>query len=228
MSEVSKIDKVSASSAYENLKKGKTFDGENIGTFFLRGEVWACNQMARICDELRADYANVIKDENDYLEELESLNLEIDNQQQTLEEKIKALQNEIEELKKKLEDDTATDEEKEELSGKLIELNSLRSHGKSEINSKLNEFNNNNAERRNLNKNKAKIAEDYGETTIEKGTPLAETKVSHGFFKKLFGTTGKNKKEAGERAVEAGNALLDKVNESEPIEADINAFSKKR
>lgn len=69
---------------------------------------------------------------------------------------------------------------------------------------------------------KAVIATDYGETTVEKGTPLANTQVKGGFFRKLLGTTGKGKKRVGEKAVKTGNELLDKVKNSTNIQEDID------
>ena len=79
-----------------------------------------------------------------------------------------------------------------------------------------------NEKRQESYRSKEKVAMDYGETTVEKGTPLAMTEVKGGFFRKLFGTTGKHKKEVGEKAVQTGNELLDKVADTIDVDNDID------
>lgn len=177
--------------------------------------------LTKMCNEMINEFDEITNDENNYLIELDNIDNEINAAQDELQGKIKKIQAEIAELEKKYDDGTITDEELEELKQKKQELNNLISGGNNEIKSKTNDAKSKGEEVIKTHESKVKVAEDYGKVTVEKGTPLAETKVKGGFFRKLFGTTGKDKKEAGERAVEAGNNLLDKVNTTKEIEKTI-------
>ena len=174
-----------------------------------------------MCNKMVNQFEEITKDENAYLVELDDIKDNIDSAQSELEEKIAQMKAEIAELEKKYDNGTITDEELEELKQKKNELNNLVSDGNSNINSMNDEAASKGNEVIKKHESKVKVAEDYGKVTVEKGTPLAETKVKGGFFRKLFGTTGKDKKEAGEKAVEAGNTLLDKVNDTKAIEKTI-------
>ncbi len=174
-----------------------------------------------MCNKMVNQFEEITKDENAYLVELDDIKDNIDSAQSELEEKIAQMKAEIAELEKKYDNGTITDEELEELKQKKNELNNLVSEGNSNINSMNDEATSKGNEVIKKHESKVKVAEDYGKVTVEKGTPLAETKVKGGFFRKLFGTTGKDKKEAGEKAVEAGNTLLDKVNDTKAIEKTI-------
>ena len=111
-----------------------------------------------------------------------------------------------------------------ELEAKKGEFDTLNKDSKAEINSKSANIATKSQSKVNEYKTKTDIALDYGEVTVEKGTPLAETEVKGGFFRKLFGTTGEGKKRIGEEAVAAGNNLLDKANESVGIEKNIDGY----
>ena len=76
---------------------------------------------------------------------------------------------------------------------------------------------------------KAKIATDYGNTAIEKGTPLANTKDKRkSFWRKLSGSWNQAaKREAGNKAIEAGNDLLNQVETVKNSEKEITKKNKK-
>ena len=207
----------SAQDMYDNIKQ----KGLN-GCRFLRSDVIAVNQLTKICNAMTEAYDEVIDDKNEYLFEINEKVNEFENLKEDIDTKIQQLMQEIKSLEKKEQDGSITEEEQKNLENKKEELNTLISNSDKQIDDKTKEVKEKSNEKVNKNKSKTAIAKNYGETTVEKGTPLAETKVSHGFFKKLFGCTGKNKKEAGEKAVEAGNNLLDKVDISNELDSDIN------
>lgn len=206
---------ISASDFYKESKYPTLFGGMKFD------EVFAVKRLTSMCKAMINQFEEITKDENAYLVELDDIKDNIDSAQSELEEKIVQMKAEIAELEKKYDNGTITDEELEELKQKKNELNNLVSEGNSNINSMNYEAASKGNEVIKKHESKVKVAEDYGKVTVEKGTPLAETKVKGGFFRKLFGTTGKNKKEAGENAVEAGNTLLDKVNDSKTVEKTI-------
>ena len=197
------------------------------GYRFLKGEKNAVKQLTLACAQMIVAYNEVINDQNDYMIEIDDINQKINNINSEYEEKIEALKKEIDELKQKEYDGTLTDEEKEQLYAKCNELNELVNFYNTSSNSEIEELNKKNQQRKANYLKKEGIATDYGETTVEKGTPLANTEVKGGFFRKLFGTTGKDKKEAGEKAVKIGNELLDIVNDGKVNETKITTKLKK-
>ena len=72
-------------------------------------------------------------------------------------------------------------------------------------------------------RSKAEIATDYGNTAVEKGTPLSEMKDKRkSFWRKTFGGWNKSaEREAGKKAVESGNNLLEQVSTASDIEDKI-------
>lgn len=185
------------------------------------GEIGAVRILTNMCNRMTAEFEEITKDENAYLVELDDIKNNIDSAQSELEEKIAQIKAEIAELEKKYDNGTITDEELEELKQKKNELNNLVSEGNSNINSMNDEAASKGNEVIKKHESKVKVAEDYGKVTVEKGTPLAETKVKGGFFRKLLGKTGRDKKRTGERAVKVGNELVDKVNDSKTVEKTI-------
>ncbi len=180
-------------------------------------EVIAVKVLTNTCEDMSADFDELLEDENNYEIELDSLYDEFDNFEESSEDKIKTLLSEIQILERKEKDGTITEEEQKELDAKRTEFQSLNA----EVQSKTKEQSDSiNAKSENISSaikdisTKEKMAKNFGEFLIEKGTPLAETEVSSGFFKKLFGNTGADKKEAGDNALKAGNVLLGKVRNS--------------
>lgn len=200
-----------AQQMYENVKNAN----------FFNKELNAVKSLTNICNQISDSYDEILDDQNEYLFELENDTASLDALKEDVDQKIKALFEEIKALDKKEKDGTITEEEKQELENKRGELSVLMKDSDEKINNAVSEAKAKGDEKINQQKSKVAVAKNYGEVTLEKGKPLADTKVSHGFFKKLFGSTGKNKKVVGEKAVEAGNNLLDKVSESTDINAKI-------
>lgn len=182
------------------------------------GKIFKVTVLTKMCNEMTAQFDKITDDENNYLLELDDINSEIDTMQNDLQAQVEKLRAEIAELEKKYNKGTITEEETAELMQKKSNLNELLANGNSNIKSKSEAANAKGQEVVKKHEAKVAVAKDYGETTIEKGQPLADTKVKNGFFRKLFGTTGKDKKEAGEKAVKAGNTLLEKVEEAGNLE----------
>lgn len=217
-SEVWKIGKeTQAQDYYKDIKQ----NGLN-GMFMLKSEAIAVNQLTKVCQEMINAYEEVIDDQNEYMFDIDEMVSKAEDTANDIRQRIEELEKEVAELTQKQEDGTITDEEKGELSAKSSELKYLQGLAEKTNEDNTKEIKDKNEERKSEYRSKEKIATDYGETTVEKGTPLAETKVKGGFFRKLFGTTGKHKKEVGERAVKTGNELLDKVSDSSKIEEKID------
>ena len=205
-----------AATFYDNMKK----------MIFIGSELYAIGALTGMCNTMNSEFDEITNDENNYLIELDSIENDISAAKNELAQKIAELKAQIDKLEKKYDNGTITDKELEELKQKKQELNILVSDGNSYIDSMNSDAKTKGQEVIKTHESKIKVAEDYGNVTLEKGTPLAETKVKGGFFRKLFGTTGKDKKKAGEKAVEAGNNLLDKVNVSKDLEKNIKTRTK--
>ena len=212
-SEIWKIgQETSAKDMYEVSKRRSIFADEIFGV----------QKLTQICKTMSASYDEVVDDQNEYLIEMEGELNSIEDLKEEIDEKIKQLYNEIKELDKKEQNGTITDEEREKLKTKNGELDKYMHDADSRLDEKSNQITTKNNEKANKHKSKQTIAKDYAETTIEKGTPLAETEVkTKSFWRCLFGGTGENKKKAGDAALEAGNELLDKVCTSEEIDSKI-------
>ena len=196
--------------------------------FAFGGEVGAVKILTKICDKMTIEFGEIIKDENNYLIEFENANNEINNLYDDYQERIKKLQQEIAALEYKVDHGTATEEEKEELEAKKSKLTTLVQTENSDIQNRQSETQNKTQNFLEKFQSKKEKAIDYGNTTIEKGTPLANTEVKNGFFRRLFGTTGKDKKRAGEEAVTAGNNLLKKVDHAVEIEKEFTLKNRKK
>ena len=217
-SEIWKIgQETTAQEMYDDVKQ----NGLNH-VFFLRSETMAVVQLTKACADMITAYEEVIDDQNEYIVEIDDMTESLSNLTEDIQKRIETLNKEIEELQKKEEDGTITEEEKGKLSAKQEELSNLVNLGSETVSEETKKIKDENDERKSNARTKEKIATEYGELTVEKGTPLAETRVKGGFFRKLFGTTGKNKHDIGVKAVKTGNELLDKVGESSEVQEDID------
>ena len=214
--------KMSASDMYKDVKENG-FEGIK----FLRSDMMAVVQLTKACEKMIQAYNEITEDQTSYLVELDNESLELENLQADTEAKIKELMAEIKELEEKKENGTITEEEEAELESKKTELDSFHKSSAADIKTRTDKLTDSADERVKESRSKISIANDYGETTVDKGTPLAETKVKGGFFRKLFGSTGKSKKQVGENAVRTGNELLDKVADSVELNNDIDTKLKK-
>lgn len=205
-----------AQTMYENSKY--------IGLF--KSEVAAVKRLTVICNKMTEAYNDVLKDQNDYLVELEADAASFDALKEDITEKIKALYEEIKDLEQKEKDGTITEEEKQKLADKQSELSVLMKDSDSKVNDQISKTKEKSDKKTSEHKSKMSIAKNYGEVTVEKATPLAEIKVkTKSFWRSIFGGTNESKKEAGVKAVEAGNNLLNKVGESVEINNQIKKNS---
>ena len=78
----------------------------------------------------------------------------------------------------------------------------------------------------NEHKTKAEIAMDYGKTTIEKGESLTQVQdKKKTFWRRLFKTWDKSGTRGfGEKMIDVGEELLDKVNTAEDTSKKIGTF----
>ena len=221
-SEIWKVgQEINAQSMFKNIN-----DNGINGCWSVRGEVAAVKVLTQMCNQMTTEFDEILDDQNEYLIEMENADLNFENLKADINEKIKQLYEEIKALEKKEQNGSITEEEQEELKSKKGELDALMKDSDNKVEEQVNAVKSKGDEKIQSQKSKIAVAKNYGEVTVEKGTPLSETEVSSGFFKKLFGCTGKSKKEAGEEAVEAGNNLLDKVTKSNDINDEIDKHYK--
>ena len=194
----------------------------------IGGEVYAVNALTGICQKMIDSYDEVLSDQNEYMVELEGELNDLDIYQSEQNDRLQKLLEEIKALEEKEQNGTITEEEQKELDNKKTEYTTLSGDTNTNLTDKNNKIKQTQSQQEDRYLTKVKIAENYANKTIEKGTPLAETEVKGGFFRKLFGTTGKDKKEAGEKAVKVGNELLDNVSESKDIDSEYNSKLKKQ
>ncbi len=234
MADVWKIGQnVKADEFYDKSKKGYTFttkgEGEDTKVKssripFLGDEIFAANMLTATCNEMAKNYDQIIEDQNDYLVDIDTSLDEISGLEADLEVKIKQLEKEIEELLKKKEDGTITEEEEAELVSKNGEINNLTSQTEAMITAKNAELTKTTEKAGETDrKAKSEIAKNYGETALEKGQPLSETKdKKKTFWRKLFGGWNKQaERDAGKKLLEAGNGLLEQVSTSSEIDNKI-------
>ena len=212
-----------AQQMYENVKT----NGIQGGIFRVRGDVVAVQHLTAICNRMIEAYDDVLKDQNDYLVELETDAASFDELKEDISEKIKALYAEIEALSKKEKNGTITEEEKKELEDKKGELSVLMQDSDAKVNDQIAKTREKSDKKTSEHKSKISIAKNYGEVTVEKGTPLAQTEVkTKSFWRSIFGGTNQKKHDVGVKAVETGKDLLDKVGESVEINNQIEKNSK--
>ena len=185
----------------------------------------AASFLATACEKMTLTYNNIVDDKNEYLTDIQDQLDEITELQKELELEIQRKEAEQEEILTKTQNEELSEEDSakvQELSSDMDELsktfNAKIDAKKSEINTKKTESEHNNS--------KEKIATDYGNTAVEKGQVLAETEIKDTFLRRLFGTTGKREKAAGERAVEAGEELLEQVGNVNGITNEISSKTK--
>ncbi len=215
MADVSKVQTSSASEVYDKLK----------GSF---GELQAARKMTGNCNNLSTSIEKIIKDQNEYLSEVEVELSDITGLQEDMESRIVELENEIEQLLIKKENGTITEEEEAELVSKRGEISALTSNTNSQINSK------NSALKDLLGKSgecstQLSVAADYADTAVDKGKPLAETKNKRkSFWRKVFGGWDKSgTRKVGENLVKAGENLDGNVTSANQLVGEIKSRTKK-
>lgn len=219
MTDVWKIGQESSANEYYQQLKNMPL----IGT-----EVFAARQLAGLCDRMSESYDETIDEQVEYLTEIEELNAEIEDLKLQLEKEVKAKQKENQQLlRQQDEEGNLTAEAGEKINANNGDIENLQAQFGTLIDSKSAEVDSNIASAKGT-RSKEKIATDYGETAVEKGKPLSETKDKRkSFWRKLSGSWDQSaKREAGKLALEAGENLLEKVNTSVEISEEINKKSK--
>lgn len=190
----------------------------------FKSDIIGADRLSAVCNIMAKTYDQIIEDQNEYLVDIDTSLEEISDLKSDLEARIKQLEKEIEKLLKKKENGTITEEEEAELEAKTVELNDLERNGDPQIKEKQNDLTNTTDKAEEADrKTKSEIATDYGETAIEKGQPLSETKDKRkSFWRKLSGSWNKQaERDAGKKLLEAGNNLLEQVNTSAEIDNEI-------
>lgn len=244
MADVWKVaQKISAEDMYKNpwLRIAKSEDGGvnsvELGMMICGDDVIRVNNLTVMCEQMSSDYEGIVDDNNTYIIEIEK---EMDNIQQLqedlkkkIEKKNKETETAVDGIYAKAKDGELTDEEQ-------AEVNTLWTNSNSEIaglsaqvqglvdgkNSNINNI----ADNAVSSADKAKLATNYANTTIEKGEPLSTMQdKKKSFWRKMFGGWDKSReREAGKKAVEAGNTLLDQVTTANDLEKQIRKHSTKK
>ena len=193
---------------------------KNIG--FIKSEIIAANIIAKVCDKMSENYEEILADQNEYLIDLNEELAEIENLQKELNAQIKAQEEERSSILEKAEDEELSEEDKT----RLNEINNTIDQLTNDTNTKIAGINtdiDNKSKEADKNISKKSIAMDYGNTAIEKGTPLANTQDKRrSFWRRLSGSWDKSAtREAGKLAVDAGNNLIEQVESSVEIEKEI-------
>ena len=188
----------------------------------LNNKIRGVLTLANMCNQMSEVFGEILDDQNEYLLDIENSDFGLQDLKTNLNKQIEKLMDEVKALEIKKQNGDITEEEQKDLNSKREELESLIGNFDSQIKNEKDKINEKSTEKLQENKSKVAIAKNYGEVTIEKGTPLAETEVSSGFFKKLFGCTGQDEKDAGDAAVKAGTELLEKVDISDELNNQID------
>ena len=179
------------------------------------------------CKQMTETYEQIIDDQNDYVIEIEAGSQELQLLEKHLQDVVERLKAEIEELNKKKENGTITEDEEALLASKVNELNALTKKSDKEIEDKIVKVQGLVVTiQNNEHKTKTAIATDYGETTIEKGESLTQVQdKKKTFWRRLFKTWDKSGTRGfGEKMIDAGEELLDKVNTAEDANKKIATF----
>ena len=185
---------------------------------------------AQICDELRSTYSEITDEQYEFLFEIEAYLKEIMDLETELEAETEEREEEIAQKNTTLEDKNLTDEELEEneteVESLYDEINNLNSDYGEQISDKSSEVLKSKDKSQNA-RSKVQTAQIYANKAIEIGEPLSETKdKTKTVVRKIFGGWDESEtREAGERAVTAGNNLLNYVSESNNIQSEIDKKS---
>lgn len=234
---------MSAEDLYNNarLRITKSEDGGiksvELGMMFYGDDVTKINNLTAMCEQMSNNYEEIIDDNNAYVLEIEQEINDIQQLQDELEKEIeqknKETEKEVNSIYKNAENEGLTSEEESKIdalwSSSNSEIASLSTQAQSKIDSK-----NSNvgkiADNATSSADKAEIATEYANTTIEKGEPLSTMQDKRkSFWRKTFGGWNKaREREAGAKAIEAGNTLLEQVSTSNDLEKKIGKYSTKK
>lgn len=178
------------------------------------------------CKEISNDYDTIVDEQEEYLVEMDNLLEDINSLSNEEREKIEKQQKEIEELEAKKKDGTITEEEDKELAEKKSEVVILINNNENSIKTKTTEVENVQA-KSDISRSKEKVAENWGNTTINEGKEYASEDDGHGLFGTgLFASDNSDIRELGEDMMKTGNNLLEKVGKSVDIDEEIQNIRK--
>lgn len=214
MTDVSKVQTSSASEVYDKFKSSY-------------GDLYAAKVLTSFCNSMSTTVEQVVKDQNEYLSNVEVELNDIIGLEEDMNSKIVQLEQEIEQLLIKKENGTITEDEEAELVSKRGEITALTTNTNSQISSKnstLKGF----VEKSEGYATKLAVASDYAETAIDEGESLASTKDKRkSFWRKIFGGWDKSgTRNVGETLVSAGNNLDGKVTSANQLVDEIKTRTK--
>jgi len=105
---------------YDGARQKINPEGSQIEIDYGHVTAWGA-----ICKQMAEDLENGVKDQQEYIIEIEKLDNEIETEQKETENKVEKLNSEIEELRQKEENGSITEEEKKELETKSSEVSQL-------------------------------------------------------------------------------------------------------
>ena len=218
MSDVWKIAaKTNASDMYQITK-----------SMLFGSEIMAANRLTNMCNQMSSSYDQIIDDQNEYITEIDAQINEIETLQKELDAKIKEQEVERNKILSKAGNDGLSEDDEAKVNTINSEIEALNGDANAKIGSISSDIKGSSSKLESTT-SKADIATDYGNTAVEKGTPLANTKDKRkSFWRKLSGSWNKSaEREAGKKAVEAGNNLLDQVETVKASEKEITKKTKK-
>ena len=219
MSDVWKIAaKTNASDMYQITKS----------MLFFGSDIMAANRLTNMCNQMSLSYDQIIDDQNEYITEIDAQINEIETLQKELDAKIKEQEAERNKILSNAGNDGLSEEDEAKVNTINSEIEALNGDANAKIGSISSDIKGSSSKLEST-VSKADAATDYGNTAVEKGTPLANTKDKRkSFWRKLSGSWNKSaEREAGKKAVEAGNNLLDQVETVKTSEKEITKKTKK-
>ena len=210
------LSKISATDFYNKIERG------------IGGSFFAVNMLTVACEIMSSSYDQIIDDQNEYITEIDAQINEIETLQKELDAKIKEQEAERNKILSNAGNDGLSEEDEAKVNTINSEIEALNGDANAKIGSISSGIKGSSSKLENT-ASKANIATDYGNTAVEKGTPLANTKDKRKtVWRKLFGSWNKSaEREAGKKAVEAGNNLLDQVETVKVSEKEITKKTKK-
>ena len=219
MSDVWKIAaKTNASDMYQITKS----------MIFFGSDIMAANRLTNMCNQMSLSYDQIIDDQNEYITEIDAQISEIETLQKELDVKIKEQEAERDKILADAGNEGLSEEDEAKVNTINSEIEALNGDANTKIGSISSDIKGSSSKLEST-VSKADAATDYGNTAVEKGTPLANTQDKRkSFWRKLTGSWNKSaEREAGKKAVDAGNNLLDQVETVKAAEKEITKKTKK-
>ena len=210
------LSKISATDFYNKIERG------------IGGSFFAVNMLTVACEIMSSSYDQIIDDQNEYITEIDAQINEIETLQKELDAKIKEQEAERNKILSNAGNDGLSEEDEAKVNTINSEIEALNGDANTKIGSISSDIKGSSSKLEST-VSKADAATDYGNTAVEKGTPLANTKDKRkSFWRKLSGSWNKSaEREAGKKAVDAGNNLLDQVETVKASEKEITKKTKK-